>query len=42
MTQKDKEKHTQRVNLYKEFDYTKYHNILKQMYSNMKSRIKDL
>ena len=42
MTQKDKDKEIQRENLYKAFDYTKYHNIFKQMYSNMKSRIKAL
>ena len=42
MKEKDKEKYIKRMALYETFDYTKYHTILKQMYCNMKSRIRHL
>ena len=40
MKEKDKEKDIKRKALYKRFNCTKYHNILEQMYCDMKSRIK--
>ena len=40
--EKDIEKQKKRKDLYKNFDYKKYHTIMKKMYSDMNNTIKEL